>query len=67
MVELLKRFLGPYRWRSIVGVVAKSVEVVFDLFTPLIVARMIDIGVGGHDTSAVLRYGLLLMALAFVG
>lgn len=67
MVELLKRFLGPYRWRAIVGVVAKSVEVVFDLFTPLIVARMIDIGVGGHDTGAVLRYGLLLMALAFVG
>ncbi len=67
MGELLKRYLGPYRTRAAVGVAAKSVEVVFDLFTPLVVARMIDVGVAGRDVNAVLRYGALLMALALVG
>ena len=67
MGELLKRYLGPYKTRAAIGVAAKSVEVVFDLFTPLVVARMIDVGVAGHDVSAVVRYGAILMALALVG
>lgn len=67
MGELLKRYLGPYKTRAAIGVAAKSVEVVFDLFTPLVVARMIDVGVAGHDVGAVVRYGAILMALALVG
>ena len=68
MRELLKRFVFPkYRGRVIVGVLCKIVEVIFDLLTPIIVARMIDVGVGGHDVGVVTRLGVLLMVFAVIG
>lgn len=67
MGELLKRFLPPYRARAAGGVAAKVVEVIFDLLTPVIVARMVDVGVATHDAHATLMLGLLLVALAAVG
>ena len=68
MRELLKRFVFPkYRGRVIVGVLCKIVEVIFDLLTPIIVARMIDVGVGGHDVGVVTRLGVFLMVFAVIG
>ena len=51
----------------IVGVLCKIVEVIFDLLTPIIVARMIDVGVTGHDTGVVTHLGVLLMVFAVIG
>lgn len=67
MHELLSRFLRPYRGRVALGMAAKVVEVVFDLMTPVIVARMIDQGVAHHDAGLVVRLGGLLVLLACVG
>ena len=55
MKRLLKRFLPPYRGRIALGVCFKLVEVVFDILNPLVVAYMIDRGVGGRDAGLVLR------------
>lgn len=59
--------MGPYRGRVALGMSAKVVEVVFDLMTPVIVARMIDRGVAGRDAGLVVRLGALLVLLACVG
>ena len=67
MMRLLKRFLPPYRGRIALGVCFKLVEVVFDILNPLVVAYMIDRGVGGRDAGLVLRCGLLLVLFAAVG
>ncbi|MDD6693116.1 MAG: ABC transporter ATP-binding protein [Olsenella sp.] len=67
MKRLLKRFLLPYRGRIALGVCFKLVEVVFDILNPLVVAYMIDRGVGGRDAGLVLRCGLLLVVFAAVG
>lgn len=68
MRELLKRFVFPkYRGRIVIGVLCKIVEVIFDLLTPIIVARMIDVGVAGHDVGVVTRLGVLLMVFAVIG
>ena len=68
MGELLRRFVfSKYRAKVVVGVASKVVEVIFDLLTPIIVARMIDLGVAGHDTSVVVRLGLLLVVFAGIG
>ena len=67
MRKLLRRFLAPYRAKIIFGISCKIVEVIFDLVTPLIVASMIDVGVGGRDTSYVIRSGLPLVLFAAVG
>ena len=67
MLELLRRFSGGFRRYFIIGPACKLLEVFFDLLTPLVIARMIDEGVGTHDAGLVLRYGALLIGMAVVG
>ena len=67
MIELLRRFWLKYRACMAIGPASKLIEVLFDLLTPLVIARMIDEGVGAHDVGAVLRYGALLIGMAAVG
>ena len=43
------------------------IEVIFDLLTPLVIAQMIDRGIGVHDVNAVVHYGILLAAMAVIG
>ncbi|MDO4806334.1 MAG: ABC transporter ATP-binding protein [Coriobacteriales bacterium] len=66
MIELLRRFLGPYKLKALVGVLTKAVEVVFEVLTPLVVARMIDLGVRRGNMDEVLRMGLVLLVFALV-
>lgn len=67
MLNLLSRFSGAYRRYFIIGPLAKLVEACFDLITPLVVASMIDNGVGARDMDSVVRHGLVLVAMAVVG
>ena len=67
MLNLLKRFSGAYRRYFFIGPLAKLVEACFDLITPLVVASMIDNGVGARDMDSVVRHGLVLVAMAVVG
>ena len=67
MLELLKRFSGRYRRYLVIGPATKLIEVFFDLLTPLVIAQMIDKGVGQHDVAATVRYGGLLIGMAVVG
>lgn len=67
MLKLLKRFSGAYRRYFIAGPACKLLEVFFDLLTPLVIARMIDEGVGARDLPVVLRYGVLLLVMASIG
>lgn len=67
MISLLKRFGGKFRFYMIVGPACKLIEVLFDLITPLVIARMIDKGIAAHSVSAVVHYGILLGIMAIVG
>lgn len=67
MIELLRRFGGKYRRYMVIGPACKLIEVIFDLLTPLVIAQMIDKGVGAHDVSAVVHYGMVLAAMAVIG
>lgn len=67
MIELLRRFGGKFRRYMVIGPACKLIEVVFDLLTPLVIAQMIDKGIGAHDVSAVVRYGMVLAAMAVIG
>lgn len=67
MIELLRRFGGKFRRYMVIGPACKLIEVIFDLLTPLVIAQMIDKGIGAHDVSAVVHYGMLLGAMAVIG
>ena len=67
MIELLRRFGGKFRRYMVIGPACKLIEVIFDLLTPLVIAQMIDKGIGAHDVSAVIHYGMVLGAMAVIG
>ena len=67
MIELLRRFGGKFRRYMVIGPACKLIEVIFDLLTPLVIAQMIDKGIGAHDVNAVVRYGMVLGAMAVIG
>lgn len=67
MVELLRRFGGKFRRYMVIGPACKLIEVIFDLLTPLVIAQMIDKGIGARDVNAVVHYGMVLGAMAVIG
>ena len=67
MIELLRRFGGKFRRYMVIGPACKLIEVIFDLLTPLVIAQMIDKGIGAHDVNAVVHYGMLLGTMAVIG
>lgn len=67
MIELLRRFGGKFRRYMVIGPACKLIEVIFDLLTPLVIAQMIDKGIGAHDVDAVIHYGMVLGAMAVIG
>ncbi len=67
MLKLFQRFAGPYRRYFVIGPACKLTEVLFDLLTPLVIARMIDEAVSARSVEGILRYGAVLLAFAAVG
>ena len=60
-------FLKPYRVYCILGPAAKLAEAVLELYLPLLMARVIDEGVGKNDTGYVLRMGGIMLGIVTVG
>lgn len=69
MLKLL-RFLKGYRFKTVVGPIFKLVEALFELFTPIVVAWIIDnaipMGQAG-DYSGLIYGGLIVLALGVFG
>lgn len=67
MLQLARRFFGPYKAFLTLGPIAKVVEVIFDLLTPLVIAWMIDAGVVSNDVHVLFAGGGLLILFAMLG
>ena len=66
MYKLL-RFLKDYKKESILGPLFKLLEASFELLVPLVVAAIIDKGIGGADRGYTVKMCLLLAVLGVVG
>lgn len=66
-MKKLLYYLRDYRRECILGPLFKMLEAVFELFVPLVVASMIDRGIGGADRGHILRMSLLMVLLAAIG
>ena len=60
-------YLKDYRKEAILAPLFKMLEASFELFVPLVVADLIDVGIGNGNHSYVIRMGLLLILLGIVG
>ena len=63
----LKPYLKPYLKETILAPLFKLFEAILELFVPLIMAVIIDKGIGNKDTTLILQQGALLVVLGIVG
>ena len=66
-MKKLLPYLKRYTMESILAPLFKLLEVCIDLLVPLVVARMINIGVVNNDRGFLLRCFLMLIFMALVG
>ena len=66
MKELLI-YLKDYKKESILGPLFKLVEVVFELMVPLVVASLIDKGIGNQNQAYVVKMFFVLVGLGLLG
>ena len=66
MIKLLK-YLNEYKLRAILAPVFKMLEASFELMVPLVMVKLIDLGIAMDDKNAVYKYGAILLLLTFVG
>ena len=63
----LLRFLKDYKKESILSPLFKLLEASFELFVPLVMAAIIDTGIGNKDGGFILKMCGILILLAIVG
>ena len=60
-------YLKEYKIESILAPLFKLLEVVFDLLVPVVVAKIIDIGIANNDHGYIVKMFLVLILMAAVG
>ncbi len=66
MKRLLK-YLKEYRVECVLGPLFKLLEASFELMVPLVVKRIIDVGIANGDRDYIIKMVLIMIALAVVG
>lgn len=67
LVKKLLRYLRPYRLQTVLAPLFKLLEAAMELLVPLLMAAIIDTGVGNGDVSYVLRMSAVVAALGAAG
>ena len=66
MKNLLK-YLKGYEKECVLGPLFKLLEATFELFVPLVVAKIVDRGISTGDTGYILKMCLVMVALGIIG
>lgn len=66
-MKKLLSFLKDYKKESILAPLFKMLEALFELFVPLVMKKIIDIGIADKDTPYIMRMCLLMVALGIIG
>lgn len=63
----MAEFLKDYKKECVLSPLFKMLEAIFELLVPVVMARMIDIGIAGNDMHYIVKMGILLVSLALIG
>lgn len=66
MKRLLK-YLKDYKKECVIAPAFKMLEALFELFVPLVMTKIIDLGITGHDKTVVYKNGAILVLLGLIG
>ena len=60
-------YLKAYKKQCVLAPLFKMLEALFELFVPLVVSAIIDVGIAGLDKAYIIKMCLLLIVLAVIG
>lgn len=63
----LYKYLKKYKKHLILGPIFKLLEAIFELIVPVVMAKIIDVGIANNDVKYILSMGGVLLLLAVVG
>ena len=63
----LVKYLKFYKIQIILGPICKLIETILELICPVLVAKIIDYGISNGDTSFIIKYGIIVVALNIIG
>ncbi len=63
----LAKYLKYYKLQVILGPIFKLIEAILELSCPILVAKIIDVGISSGDTSYIIKYGLIVIAVNIIG
>lgn len=66
-MKTVLKYLKDYKKESVLAPLFKMLEASFELFVPLVVAAIIDVGIMAQDRSYILQMGAVLVGLALIG
>lgn len=66
-MKKLLRFMKHYKKETVLAPLFKMLEASFELFVPLVMAAMVDVGIKNADIPYIIKMGLVLAALALIG
>lgn len=66
-MKFVAGYLKKYKVKAILAPLFKMLEAVFELLVPLVMASIINRGIGNSDTGYILKMSGVLVLLAFVG
>ena len=61
------KYLKSFQKEVFLGPVFKLIEAIFELIVPLVMARMIDVGIANGDRLYVIKMGCVMILLGLVG
>lgn len=63
----LRRYLRPFRFVAVFGAFCKWLEAVFELIVPLVMAKIIDVGIANGDIPYIWKMGGVMVLLGVAG
>ena len=66
-MRILFRYLKNYKKEAVLAPLFKMLEATFELLVPLVVAVIVDEGIGNGDGGLVIRMSLVLLGLGLIG
>jgi ATP-binding cassette, subfamily B, multidrug efflux pump len=66
MIKKFKHFIGEYKKAAILTPIFTSLEVLLEVLIPFVTSSLIDKGVTAGNMNEVIKYGLLMLILAFM-
>ncbi len=66
-ITSLFSYLKPYAGRSVVGALFKLFEAILELYMPMLMVKVIDVGIANRDKDYVIKMCFVLVGIVFLG